>query len=155
MATSATRKESEAIRQRMQEIRCELPYHMETARDEVRDHFNWKFQVRRHPILAASLVAVVAFLIVPAKKHQPSPPKQSRFRRLIGTTDEEHVEEVQRKTLMSGIVSSLLTLTLRSVVTAATRQLTGHFSNSLHRSFADRSAPANSRSESTRRETYR
>lgn len=134
MANSAEKKQAAAIRQRMQEIRSELPYHMDDARQDVKGFLDWKTHVRKHPMVAAALVAGVAYWIVPAKA-PPTPPPRNRLHHLLGGKSNEEAEaEVQKKTLLSGVVSSLLTLGLRSALSFATQQAASHFTNTLQRS---------------------
>ncbi len=136
MSTTATKKQSEAIRQRMQEIRCEMPYHMDAAKSEVKDYFDWKVQLRRHPWLAASVVAIVAYSVVPAKQRprQVIHEKASRLSRALPfRSQEQHEEEVQKSSFLSGMLGSLLTLALRSGATFATRQIASQFSQSMGR----------------------
>ncbi len=62
--TTATRQQSVAIRNRMREIRSELPYDVDDARARVKQLSDWKYHVSRRPIAIAAAAAVVGYLLV-------------------------------------------------------------------------------------------
>ncbi|QEG02758.1 hypothetical protein Mal15_68790 [Stieleria maiorica] len=66
--TLATRKQAEAIKQRMSEIRTELPYDVDDARRRVRQLSDWKYHLARHPLPVLAVAVGIGYLLVP-KKH--------------------------------------------------------------------------------------
>ncbi len=123
-----TKQRSTQIRQRMQAIRNELPSSMEAARENVSNLTDWKYYVRSYPHLILPAVAAAAFVLVPQAKK----PAASQVAFLDGDQGIRRVrlveDTVPKKSITAGIVSSLLTLALRSGSAMAAR----HLSQMLH-----------------------
>ena len=117
MATTlATRKQSEAIRQRMQLIRTEMPSDADSARARVKELTDWKYHVRNHPLPVLAAAAVVGYLLVPSKSN-PSVIVRSE-------SQGEHPEPAPaKKGMLGGLLGSLATLAIKQGITLATRQM--------------------------------
>lgn len=119
----AAKQQTAEIRQRMQAIRCDLPTGMEEAREDVSNLTDWKYYVRSYPEIMLPVVAAAAYSLVP----QARKPAASQVAFLDGDKGIRRVqlveESVPKKSIISGVVSSLLTLALRSGSTIAARQL--------------------------------
>ncbi|OYP28889.1 hypothetical protein [Rhodopirellula sp. MGV] len=123
MATTlATDKQAQAIKQRMQQIRTNLPYEVDQARDQVKELSDWKYHFRRHPAALLSAAAVVGYLLVPSKS--PSPKHFVIERRV--PTDRESIEPT-KKSLIGGLVGVVATIAVRQAVSIAA----GHVSSVL------------------------
>jgi len=125
---SATKQRTTEIRQRMQAIRSDLPGSMEEAREDVSNLTDWKFYVRSYPHLILPIVAAAAFSIVPRAKKSAA----SQVAFLDGDKGVRRVrfveDTVPKKSIAARVVSSLLTLALRSGSSMAVR----HLSQMLH-----------------------
>jgi hypothetical protein len=123
MTVSATKQRTSEIRQRMQAIRSDLPQGMVQAREDVSNLTDWKFYVRSYPQLVLPLVAAAAFSLVPTKKKEAA--TQVAFLDSDkGVRRVRFVEDtVPKKSIAAGVVSSLLTLALRSGSSVAVRHL--------------------------------
>jgi hypothetical protein len=119
MSTIATRKQSEAIRKQMRGIRCELPYAMDDARNDLKQLGDWKFYVRKMPLTTVAAVATAAFVAVP------------RPRSVAHLTNGQFVtdEPEAGKTFVAGLVGSLAAMALRTATTMAVRQASCVFLN--------------------------
>ena len=134
MATEAKEKQVGAIRTRMQEIRTQLPYHVDDARDEFREFMNWKTQVRRHPMLTFTIVSGLAYFLVPRKQKPKALPTRRGVHHFFGGKPHEEVkEDVKQTSFISGIMGSLLTLALRSGLNFAAREATSRLSQSFQK----------------------
>ena len=120
---SATKQRTTEIRQRMQAIRSDLPSSMEEAREDVQNLTDWKYYVRSYPHLILPIVAAAAFSMVPQSKM----PAASQVAFLDGDQGVRRVrfveDAVPKKSIAAGVVSSLLTLALRSGSSMAVRLL--------------------------------
>ncbi len=138
MATTlATRKQSAAIRQKMQEIRSELPYDVDDARERIKQLSDWRYHMSRHamPILVA--VAVAGFLIVPRKRSPTS----------ITVHHEPGAAPAApaKRGLLGGIAGAALTMLLKQGASLAAHHFAGKVSraypNRIHPSQAGRTVP--------------
>ncbi len=120
---SASKQRTLEIRQRMQAIRSDLPVGMEEARENVSNLTDWKHYVRSYPGVVLPVVAVAAYSLIP----KPKPDAVSQVAFLDGDKGIRRVrlveDTVPKKSFISGVVSSLLTLALRQGSTLAVRQL--------------------------------
>ncbi len=125
--TYATRRQSEAIRNRMREIRSELPYDVDDARARVKQLSDWKYYVAKRPLLVAGVAAAVGYLLVPARRAQASTVVVQRDR--AGAADAP-----AQKGLFAGIAGTVATLLIRQAVGMATKQVMGAISarNGVH-----------------------
>lgn len=129
--TLATRKQSEAIRQRMQAIRCELPYDADAARARIQELTDWKYHMRRHPLPILGVAALVGYLLVPAKRQEQ-----------VVIHRESHdvgAPPVPKKSLLGGIVGALSALAIKQGTTIATR----HLSDAILGSASRQNSPVN------------
>ncbi len=123
MATTlATRKQSEAIRVRMREIRSELPYDVDDARQRVKQLSDWKYHMARHPWPILAAATVLGYMLVPGKRGS-------------------HPVVVERRSapdapaprgVLGGIAGAVATLLLRQAATMATTQISHAFSSKYH-----------------------
>ncbi|WP_436715317.1 hypothetical protein U8335_22490 [Roseiconus lacunae] len=116
--TLATEKQAEAIKQRMREIRTNLPYEVDQARDQVKELSDWKYHFRRHPAAMLGAAVAIGFLLVPS----PSTPKQVVVERAPRRRDSE--AEPAKKGLVGGLVGAVATIALRQVASMAANQIT-------------------------------
>ncbi|TWT65032.1 hypothetical protein [Allorhodopirellula solitaria] len=119
--TTATRKQSEAIRSRMREIRSDLPYDVDDARARVKQLSDWKYHVSQRPFAVAAAAAVVGYLIVPAKQSSASTVVVQQDRAGAIDTPSE-------KGMFAGIAGTLVTLLARQALRVATNQVVGAMS---------------------------
>ncbi len=119
--TLATRKQSEAIRQRMAEIRSDLPYDVDVARQSIHQITDWRYQFRQYPVVAIAAAVVIGYVVVPHAQRQKE--------RVFVTSHGESVAETKaaKRGMLSGIVAAAATMALRS----ATSMLAQHVSQSL------------------------
>ena len=121
----AIKQRTTEIRQRMQAIRSDLPEGMDEAREDVSNLTDWKFYVRSYPLLVLPAVAVAAFGLVPYAK-KPAETQVAFLDSDEGVRRVRLVEDqVPKKSIVTGVASSLLTLALRSVSSMAVRHLSG------------------------------
>ncbi len=125
---SATKQRTAEIRQRMRAIRSDLPLGMEEAREDVSKLTDWKHYVRSYPQFVLPAVAAVAFSVVPSAKKTPTG-------QVAYLDDEKGIHRVRlvedtvpKKSIVAGLVSSMLAMALRSGSTMAAR----HLSQMLH-----------------------
>ncbi|QEG40759.1 hypothetical protein [Roseimaritima ulvae] len=123
MSTTATKKQSAAIRERMQQIRNELPYDVDDARTQVQNLTDWKHYVRKHPGIVLPVVAAAAFLIVPKSRPEPKQEYSVSNRRGADRTIRLESASPEKRSLMTGVVSALMTVALRSATSVATQRL--------------------------------
>ena len=124
MATvSATKQRTIDIRQRMQAIRSDLPTSMDEARADVSNLTDWRYYVCSYPQLILPIVAAAAYSIVPQSKKSAT----SQVAFLDGSEGVRRVrlieDTIPKKSIVAGVVSSLLTLAVRSGSSIAIRQL--------------------------------
>ncbi|PHQ32914.1 hypothetical protein [Rhodopirellula bahusiensis] len=118
MATTlATKKQSAAIKQRMAEIRTELPYEVDDARVRVRQLTDWKYHMSRHPLPILAGAAAIGFLIVPSKRT----PERIVIRET--SRNDSVAPEPAKKGLMAGIAGTVMTLAIRQASTVAAHQI--------------------------------
>lgn len=117
--TLATRKQSQAIRDRMQAIRCKLPYDADSARAHLQELTDWKYHMRERPWPILAAVAIAGYWLVPSKRED----------RVIvhSGTNLSREAPAAKKGMLGGIAGALLTLMLKQGTSIATR----HLSNSL------------------------
>lgn len=119
--TTATRKQSAAIRDRMREIRSELPYDVDDARARVKQLSDWRYHVSRRPVAIAAAAAVVGYLLVPARRSPPS----------TIVVQQDHsgkIDTPAEKGMFAGIAGTVATLLVRQAVRMATNQIVGAIS---------------------------
>ncbi len=120
--TLATRQQAAAIRQRMQEIRTELPYDVDEARERVKQLSDWKYHMSRNSIPILVAAAIAGYLIIPRKRASSSAFMVHR----------EHAEAraaPAKRGLIGGIAGAAATMILRQAASVAVNQLTDRFSN--------------------------
>lgn len=128
-ATTATRKQSAAIRDRMREIRSELPYDVDDARARVKQLSDWRYHVSRRPLAIAAVAAVAGYLLVPSR--------QSPTSTIVVQQDRPgKVDTPTQKGVFAGITGTVATLLVRQAVRMATNQFVGAMSarNGFHSS---------------------
>ncbi|GAA5505841.1 hypothetical protein [Novipirellula caenicola] len=121
MATTlATEKQSEAIRTRMREIRTDLPYDVDDARQRVKQLSDWRYHMSRRPLPILAAAMVFGYWLVPAKHKQRD------------TVVVHHEAAAQPSTpakrgMLGGIAGAVATLLLRQATTVAAN----HFSKAI------------------------
>jgi len=113
--TLATAKQAEAIKQRMREIRSELPYDVDRARERVRQISDWKYHFRRHPLPVISLAAAVGYLLVPGKQSTTSTAQVH-----LGAPE---ADAPSKKSLLGGIAGAVATVALKQATTLAAHRV--------------------------------
>lgn len=119
--TTATRKQSAAIRDRMRVIRSELPYDVDDARARVKQLSDWRYHVSRRPIAIAAAAAVAGYLLVPARRTPASTVVVQQDR-------SGKVDTPTEKGIFAGITGTVATLLVRQAVRMATNQFVGAMS---------------------------
>ncbi|QDV40351.1 hypothetical protein Enr13x_01570 [Stieleria neptunia] len=125
MATTlATEKQADAIKQRMAEIRTELPYDVDDARMRVRELTDWKYHMARHPLPLLAVAAGAGYLLVPSKPKQPPEPiiihQDSRG---DATQSRQTTPLPAKRGLVGGIVGAVTSLAVKQLTTVATNQI--------------------------------
>ncbi|QDT11946.1 hypothetical protein [Planctomycetes bacterium K23_9] len=126
MATTlATEKQSEAIKQRMREIRTELPYSADQARIRVKQLTDWKYHLSRHPIPIVAATVFAGYLLAPSIRGSDQSPQrahhaeQPAVRRRV---------KPAKKGILGGIVGTLATLAMKHAATIAADQVSNAIS---------------------------
>lgn len=124
--TLATEKQAEAIKQRMAQIRSELPYGVDEARNRVRELADWKYHMSRHPLPILAAAAVVGYLVVP---------KKQTYERIVIHRDPAGVGQSAvatkpvKRGLLGGIVGAVATTVLRQATSVAATHVSNLLSN--------------------------
>ncbi|MCC9642031.1 hypothetical protein LOC71_07070 [Rhodopirellula sp. JC740] len=119
MATTlATEKQAAAIKQRMAEIRTELPYEVDDARVRVKQLTDWKYHMKRHPLPLLAGAAILGYLVVPHKRT----PERIIIRETPSQSGQS-TPEPAKKGLVAGIAGTVMTLALRQAGSVAANQL--------------------------------
>ncbi len=114
-STLATKKQSAAIRKKMQEIRNELPYDVDDARQRVRQLSDWKYHLRRRPLPILLAGAVAGYVLVPSKRTKPQ---------VIVHRDGDASGQVPAKrSLLGGIAGAAATLLTKQAAALAANQV--------------------------------
>lgn len=137
--TLATRKQSQAIRDRMQTIRTQLPYDADNARAHMQELTDWKYHMRKRPWPVLAAVAIGGYLLIPAKRED----------RVIvhSGTDSASQAPAAKKGMLGGIMGALATLAIKQGTSIATRQLSNSLFPSRHAGSVEQPLPAHSYSE--------
>ena len=124
MSQLPMRRESEAIRDQMNQVRGRLPHAADIARAEMSEYLSWKHYVRRYPLVAAAIVIVVAYRLVPSRRPRPVIVSGGGgWRRWRRQPEHADTAEVASKASLFGMATSLLTsLALKG----ATTYFSGH-----------------------------
>ncbi|TWU08434.1 hypothetical protein [Stieleria varia] len=117
--TLATDKQAAAIKQRMSEIRTQLPYDVDIARERVRQISDWKYHVAQHPLPAIAAAVALGYLIVPEKRSTIQRISRSKSR------DQDDDLSAPQKGVVSGIVAAIASMVLRQAVSTAASQVSG------------------------------
>jgi hypothetical protein len=124
MNTLATRKQSEAIRDRMRSIRCDLPYAMDEAREDFQQIFDWKYYVRQLPLLSVTAAFALGYLIVPDASKQDHPESESsNWLHRFQPTREQEEDEPHQASFFGGLLGAAAALAVRTGVSIALRQV--------------------------------
>lgn len=119
--TLATEKQAEAIKQRMVEIRTELPYNADDARVRVKQLADWKYHVSKHPLPILAATAVVGYLLVPAKK--------TPERIVVERHSQQQVPTAPAKRgMVGGIIGMVATIAMKQASGYAAKELTNFLS---------------------------
>jgi hypothetical protein len=112
----------------MQTIRSDLPGSVEDACENVNNLLDWKYYVWSYPQFILPIIAATAYVIVPRSRRAEASPfafldSDAGVRRVRLVDD-----TVPNRSIVAGVVSSLLTFALRSGSSMAIR----HLSEMLH-----------------------
>jgi hypothetical protein len=119
MATTlATDKQAVAIKQRMAEIRTDLPYAADVARERVKELADWKYHVAKHPLPILAAAAAAGYLLVPHKQSRRSDAKSGEL------VDGNPVPQPASKSLLGGIAGALATVLIKQATSMATHHVT-------------------------------
>jgi hypothetical protein len=135
MATTlATEKQSRAIKQRMAEIRTELPYSADAARDRVKQLADWKYHLSRHPVPIFTATLIAGYLLVPSGRSAHGPtattnPPDSSGHPPVSCDHRTESPAPAKKGMLSGMMGAVATLALKHGASIAAT----HVSNALSR----------------------
>ncbi len=116
--TSATEKQADAIKHRMQQIRTSLPYEVDDARTQVKQLADWKYHYRKRPALMMAAAFAMGYLVVP---HRKSPRQVVVYRDQGDSRDGNgHAAE---KGLLGGILGAATTMAVRQGTSLAASKL--------------------------------
>ncbi|WP_182869531.1 hypothetical protein [Stieleria mannarensis] len=124
--TLATRKQAEAIKQRMSEIRTELPYDVDDARRRVRQLSDWKYHMARHPLPVLAVAAGIGYLLVPKKQSGSETGGRSSA---TGHCDcssadgQAAAKPTVKRGFVGGITGALASLAMRQLTSIAANQI--------------------------------
>jgi hypothetical protein len=125
MNTLATREQSEAIRKQMRSIRCDLPYAIDDARDDLQQLTDWKYYVRQLPLASVTAAFAIGYLIVPEKSHPEvtvsDPPRW--LHRLPARHKSVDADEPEQASLVGGLLGAAAATALRTGVSLAMREV--------------------------------
>lgn len=122
---SHDRREIETIKAEMVRVRSRLPHRAASARAQARRWVDWKYHVRRYPLLSAAAIASVAYLLVPEKPTQPrrvaepSKSKRGGLREWVGGRREPEFDEDEAA--KATVVGALTSFATSMALKAATR----------------------------------
>jgi hypothetical protein len=108
----------------MQEIRSELPYDVDEARERVKQLSDWKYHMSRNSIPILITAAIAGYLLVPRKRA----PKTLVVHR-------EHASAAPapaKRGLIGGIAGAAMTMLLRQAASIAANQLSNRFRTNFH-----------------------
>jgi len=130
MATTlATEKQADAIKRQMLQIRTDLPYRVDYAREEVNERFkqltDWKYHMRTHPWPILTGALVLGYMLVPSKN---DPEKVVVHRQ----GDPDSMSPPAKKGLLSGVVGAVATIALKRATTLAADHLAEAFRGDQH-----------------------
>lgn len=133
--TTATQQQSDAIKQRMAEIRSDLPYAADRARNQISQWTDWRYHAAKRPwpILVAAVAA--GYLIVPSKRRAEPSAADSRFRQSSNANTFSHGDlragasnaQPAKRGLAAGIIGTVATLAMKQ----ATSMAAAHIGNLL------------------------
>lgn len=127
MSTHTT-EDATLIRQRMQQIRLNLPSHFEEIRRDVRRDVqnlsDWKFYVRQYPAVVLPLVALTTFVLVPKKAAPPKQPSSQSLSNMLPWNRQKREQEVATRSWLAGVVSVVAGLALKSATGYVTARVT-------------------------------
>lgn len=116
--TSATEKQADAIRDRMQQIRTCLPYEVDDARLRVKQLADWKHHYRKRPATIMAAAFVIGYLVVPHSK---------RSDRVVVYREQSPAKhdgsKAAEKGLLGGVMGALTTMAIRQGTSLAAAKL--------------------------------
>lgn len=124
--TLATEKQADAIKYRMQEIRTQLPYNVDVARQSARQLADWKYHMSRYPWALIGVTTLAGFLIVP-KRHRPNVVVVSR------NSDKGYTDATMKpakRGLIGGIGGAIATLIMKQASVMVTKAISERLSAS-------------------------
>ncbi len=116
--TSATEKQADAIKHRMQEIRTSLPYEVDEARLRIKQLADWKHHYRRRPATVLAVAFAIGYMVVPHRKQT----QQIVVYRNRGKADDRNGHAAE-KGLLGGILGAVTTLAVRQGTSFAASKL--------------------------------
>ena len=123
--TLATKKQAAAIKQRMQEIRTQLPYDVDVARQSARELSDWRYHMGRYPWLLAGAAVVVGYAMVPHRK-------KSEVKVIHHDLGKQGGEDLRpqpaKRGLIGGIGGAIATMVMKQVATLIAHQVSQRFS---------------------------
>jgi len=124
------RREIETIKAEMVRLRSRLPKRGDAARAQARRWVDWKYHVRRYPLVSAAAIASVAYLLVPEKpKDHRRVQDQSKLKRgglrdmIQGRREPEFDEDDAAK---ASVIGGLTSFATTMAIKAATRYASGY-----------------------------
>jgi hypothetical protein len=117
--------QADAVRERMQQLRCEIDGDMEDMSAHARTMLDWKHYVKTYPWVCLGTAAVLGFLIVP-KRSRAIRPDSATLTELARTN---HLVVKPAPTAARGLVDALVA----TVVSIAVREATAYLSHNVGR----------------------
>jgi hypothetical protein len=123
--TMAAKEQSAALRQRMAEIREDLPGDVDRARVRVRQLTDWKYHAVKHRVPMMVAAAAIGYWLVPSK-HRRVEVRQVEIRQpLIESRSRASDSSAlpRKRTLLGGMVGGATTLIARQLASMAVDRL--------------------------------
>ncbi|TWU03218.1 hypothetical protein [Neorhodopirellula pilleata] len=123
--TLATKKQAAAIKQRMQEIRTQLPYDVDVARQSARELSDWRYHMGRYPWLLVGAAVVVGYVMVPHRKKSEVKVIHHDF----GNQGDDALRpQPAKRGLIGGIGGAIATMAMKQAATVIAHQVSQRFS---------------------------
>jgi len=127
--TLATKKQAAAIKQRMQEIRTQLPYDVDVARQSARQLSDWKYHMGRYPWALIGAAAVAGYLLVPRRNQSEVKVihhgYESRDDEQLGRTA---APRPAKRGMIGGIGGAIATMAMKQAASMIAQQVSQRFS---------------------------
>lgn len=125
MATTlATEKQAEAIKVRMQQVRCALPYDVDDARESIRSMSDWRYLMRRRPLMWVLGASVVGYWLIPQIGRKP----EVIIHREVAERPPTTPTTSKGRGMIAGLASTAASTLIRTAVFIVTEKLSNWIS---------------------------